>query len=56
MCEYGQATDKETLELIVRYLKIKDPDGRRQIFDLADQYASEGSSLIFQDNSRDKTF
>ncbi len=56
MWEYGQATDKEALELIERYLKIKDPDRRREIFDLAEQYASEGNSLIFQDNNRDKTF
>lgn len=55
MWEYGKATDKEALELMVRYLKIKDPDRRREIFQLADQYAGEASSLIFQDNSRDKT-
>lgn len=55
MWEYGQATDKEALELVLRYLKIKDPDRRREIFDLAEQYASDSSSLIFQDNNQDKT-
>jgi hypothetical protein len=50
MFEKGQASHEEALKFMVEYLKINEPEKRRRLFCLAEQYSREGRPLVSQDN------
>lgn len=50
MWKYGQPSDKEALEIILRYLQISDPEKRKELMALAEKYARESTPSIIQDN------
>jgi hypothetical protein len=40
MWEFGRASDAEALRLVVAFLKIKEPERRRELIELAEMYQS----------------
>lgn len=43
MWKKGRPSEREALELILRYLSIDDPEKRKQLFELAEKFARESS-------------
>jgi hypothetical protein len=45
MWEFGRASDKEALQLVLSFLQITDPDRRAEVVALANRYQRECPSL-----------
>lgn len=55
MWRFGRASDEEALKMVVAYLSINEPERRREIFELAEKYASETKAPpVAQDNFENK--
>lgn len=57
MWNFGRASDEEALKLVVAYLNISEPERRRELVALAEQYQQESLPLakterpsLWQDN------
>jgi hypothetical protein len=48
---YGRASDEEALKMVLAYLKINEPERRKEVLTLAETYAEiTGAPPITQDN------
>lgn len=52
---YGRASDEEALRMVLAYLKINEPERRKEVMSLAEAYAEiTGAPPITQDNGEKK--
>jgi hypothetical protein len=51
---YGRASDEEALRIVLAYLKINDPERRREIMTLAETCAEASEAQLVQDNVQKK--
>jgi hypothetical protein len=51
---FGRASDEEALRIVLAYLKINDPERRKEIMTLAEAYAEASEAQLVQDNKEKK--
>lgn len=48
---YGRASDEEALRMVLAYLKINDPERRKEVMALAEGHADASETQLVQDNT-----
>jgi hypothetical protein len=54
MFEHGRPSEKEALEMILLYFQVTEPERRRKLFELAEQYAKECGLTLVRDPKSEK--